>query len=189
MSLPGKIETTANVATIGVAVLLSAVLVKAYLLPAPSPHIPPALAATSVGTSLKRQLPGIDWGKNGQTLILALSTHCHFCTESAPFFRRLGDEARKNVNMVAVLPESVAESEQYLKNEGVHVDQVKQASPGSIGVRGTPTMLLVNGRGAVTRVWVGKLGPRDQEQVLSVLSGAQAVVLSVGLWQASGLNP
>ena len=60
MSLPGKIETTANITTITVAVLLSAVLTKAYLLPAPTPQKPKVLADTGVGTSLKGLVPGVD---------------------------------------------------------------------------------------------------------------------------------
>jgi len=73
------------------------------------------------------------------------------------------------VKMVAVLPQPAAEAEQYLKNEGVRVDQVRQVSLGTIGVRGTPTMLLVDSKGVVTRVWTGKLQDQEQEQVLSVL--------------------
>jgi hypothetical protein len=176
MSLPGKIETTANIATIGAAVLLSAVLIKVYLVPGllAGKRTATQAADAAIGTSLKDRLPGIDWNRNGQTLVLAISTHCHFCTESAPFFRRLGDEAREKVKMVAVLPESIADAEQYLSSEGVHIDQVKQAPPGSIGVRGTPTMLLVDRGGIVTRVWVGKLDPQGQEQVMSTLLGRHA---------------
>lgn len=140
MNLPGKIETMANIATIGVAVLLSAVLVKGYLLPAPSPSppVPPAGAATSVGTSLKRQLPGVDWSKNGRTLVLAISTQCHFCKDSTPFYRKLQEQVGKSLRTVAVLPQPVAEAEQYLNGEGVHVDQVKQATMSGMGSGGRP---------------------------------------------------
>lgn len=37
MSLPARIETVANIATIGVAVVVSVVLIKVYLLPARRP--------------------------------------------------------------------------------------------------------------------------------------------------------
>ena len=57
----------------------------------------------------------------------------------------------------------------WLKDEGVRVDQVKQASLGDIGVRGTPTLLLVNSAGVVTNVWVGKLQPDQEQQVLAAL--------------------
>ena len=174
MSLANKIETTANVATIGVAVLLSAVLVKGYLLPMAASRNPAVVTESAIGTNLKNRLSGVDWGQNGRTLVLAISTQCHFCTESAPFFRRLGEAAGKKVKMVAVLPQSVAESEQYLSGAGVHVDQVRQVSLGNIGVRGTPTMLLVNSKGVVTDVWTGKVEPQRQDQVLSAILGAHS---------------
>lgn len=111
----------------------------------------------------------MDWSKNGQTLVLAISTQCHFCKESTPFYRRLEQEVGKRIKIIAALPQPVADAEQYLKGEGVRVDQVKQISPMALGVRGTPTMLLVNSGGVVTRVWSGKLPPEEQDQVLSIL--------------------
>jgi len=147
MELHRKIEAVANIATIGVAALLSAVLVKAYLLPAKAQRPPQALADAGVGTSLKARLPGVDWGKNGRTLVLAISTECHFCKESTPFYRKLQGQVGKSLKTVAVLPQPVAEAQEYLKGEGVHVDQVEQASMAGVGIRGTPTMLLVNGAG------------------------------------------
>lgn len=78
---------------------------------------------------------------------------------------------RKNVRVIALLPESVSEAERYLEGEGVHVDQIKQVSLGSIGVRGTPTMSLVDSGGIVTRVWTGKIEPQEQELVLKSLGG------------------
>jgi Redoxin len=131
--------------------------------------VQPVATAAAAGTNLKGRLPGVDWSRNGRTLVLAISTQCHFCRESTPFYRKLQQEAGKNVKMVAVLPQPVAEAEQYLNGEGVHVDQVKQASLGTIGIHGTPTMLLVDGKGVVAKVWTGKLSEPEQEQVLSIL--------------------
>ena len=174
MSLSGKIETTANVATIFVAVLLSIVLTKVYILPSNSAKAlqPPNPSATElIGKPVDGHLLGIDWAKNHRTLILAISTKCHFCTESGPFFHTLGVKAGKDVKMVAVLPQPVAESEQYLSRLDVQVDQVKQASLPSLGVRGTPTLLLVNDVGVVTHTWEGKLLPYQEAQVLKNIGG------------------
>jgi len=139
MGLRDKVEVLANIATVCAATLLSAVLIKVYLLPASSApsagNVHPTEAI--VGTSLKDRLAGVDFSRNGKTLILAISTHCHFCTESSPFFRRLGDEVRKKAKLVAVLPEPIAEAEQYLRTEGVQIDQIKQASAAAVGIRGT----------------------------------------------------
>jgi hypothetical protein len=116
-------------------------------------------------------LPGIDWKGNGRTLVLAISTSCHFCTESAPFYRRLQAEVGKSVKLVAVLPQSATEAQQYLSGEGVQVTQVKQIELGELGVQGTPTLLLVNSSGVVTNIWAGKVRSEDEDKVLSTLKG------------------
>jgi len=80
--------------------------------------------------------------------------------------------------MVAVLPQPVPEGEQYLSGEGLQVDLVKQESLSRLGIRGTPTMLLINAAGIVSKVWVGKLEAKQQQQVLSLLSGSIAGALT-----------
>ena len=121
------------------------------------------------GTSLKGALPGVDWGANSRTLVLAISTKCHFCADSAPFFQRISREKPAGTKLLAVLPQDVDESRKYLEQQGVHVDDVEQVSLDSIKVNGTPTLLLVDKAGTVADVWVGKLEPGQQEEVLGVL--------------------
>jgi hypothetical protein len=67
------------------------------------------------------------------------------------------------------MPQPINQAEQYLTSEGVHIDQVKQISRRTIGVEGTPTLLLVDGAGVVKKVWTGKLGEAEQQQVLTTL--------------------
>ncbi len=165
-----KIEVLANVMTIVVAALISVALVKAYFIPAP-----PAVTARTmsgeagVGTSLKGRLPDVDWGRIERTLLVAISTQCHFCKESTPFYRKLQEQIGKRLKIVAVLPQPTTAAEQFLSNEGIHFDAVKQITLGEIGVRGTPTMLLVDRSGVVTKMWTGKLQPDQEERVLTYL--------------------
>jgi hypothetical protein len=51
----------------------------------------------------------------------------------------------------------------------VQVDDVKQTPLNAIGVIGTPTLLLVDGKGTVAQVWEGKLQPDQEGGVLAVL--------------------
>ena len=60
-------------------------------------------------------------------------------------------------------------AEQFLQEGGVHVDQVRRLSMGQIGVQGTPTMLLVNSAGVVTKLWVGRVKPEQEQEVLSAI--------------------
>ena len=168
-----RLEALANVSTILVSFLLAAVLVKVFLLPARA--LPPAstfhLQAVK-GASLKESLPGVDWARNGRTLILAISTKCHFCTESAPFFQRIGKERAKGVRLLAVFPQPVADSQKYLQSEAVQVDDVRHTTLASIGVRGTPTLLLVDKNGTVDDAWQGKLPADGEKEVLAALGSA-----------------
>src|SRR5574337_117374 len=178
MNISKKLDTAANAATIVAALLLSVVLIKVYLLPSTPQRPIPGTPTISPGTSMKGRMDGVDWQRNGRTLILALSTQCHSCTASAPFFRALVSQAGKKVKMVAVFPQPVDEAQKYLVGEGVKVDQIEQLALNRIGVTGTPTMLLVNKLGSVTNVWVGELQPSQQGQVLNVLVGTPAARLS-----------
>jgi hypothetical protein len=172
-SFSRRIEIATNMATIVVAITISVVLVKGYLLPATSAATrrtpQKARLETAVGTNISNRLQGIDWRANNHTLLLVISTHCHFCTESAPFFRGLDREAQDKAKIVAVLPESVAEASSYLKSEGVSVDAVKTASLDGVGVTGTPTMLLVDAEGVVVSKWVGKIKPEEESSVPDTL--------------------
>lgn len=169
-SLPKKIELVANVAIIVVALLLCTVLVKSYILPAPSQGRAGETAETrrGLGRGDEVAISGIDWQKNGRTLLLALSTTCHFCTQSAPFYQRVVEE-RGDTQLVALLPQSAEEGRSYLEQLEITVADVRQASLAKLGMSGTPTLILVNDRGVVSDVWVGALAPSKENEVLSRL--------------------
>jgi hypothetical protein len=171
-SLYRKLEVGANVAIIVVAVLLAFVLVRNFILSGQRPQ--PSAAAITAGQ--KVTLPEVDWARNQHTLLLVLATNCHFCSESAPFYQRLVQAVggRGDLHLIAVLPQGVAEGQQYLSRMGVPISDVRQAEPSTFGVRGTPTLLLVDGAGTVTQVWVGKLRPEQEAEVLQRLQTANA---------------
>jgi hypothetical protein len=169
MSIFRKIEVTANVATIIVAVLITTVVVKTYVSPNAFARSAVVSAPEVVkGKSVDGRALGVDWKRNHRTLVLAVSTTCHFCKDSVPFYQKLG-AVEKDVKMVAVLPQPVAEAQKYFSDSGVHVDDVRQVPLNTLGVRGTPTLLLVNDVGVVTDVWVGRLLPDQEAQVLTAL--------------------
>jgi hypothetical protein len=168
------IQVAANVAIIVVAVLICAVLAKDYLAPksvapVPSPNSfinrPPN---TGIQPGTKITVNGVDWAKNRRTLLLAISNKCHFCSESAPFYQRLSREHDK-VQLVAVLPQSVEEGHAYLDSLKVTVDDIRQGSFTLLGVRGTPTLILVDSNGTAVKSWVGKLDAAQEANVISSL--------------------
>lgn len=165
-SLSKRIELLANIMIIVVGVLLVGVLVRNYLWPGARQGASDA-AAAQLKPGDKLSLPGVDWARGDKTLLLALSDTCRFCTESAEFYRGLARAKadRPGVRLVAVLPQDTDRARAYLSKLNVEVDEVRQSQPDALGVRGTPTLVLVDREGAATDVWVGKLPAEKEAEV------------------------
>jgi len=160
-----RLELAINILIIAVVILIGIVFVKNYLL---STQSSPEIVDYRVPAGTKVSLPGIDWAQNGQTLLLVLRKGCHFCAESAPFYQRLAQEAagKNGAHLVAVLPQEVNEGRQYLSSLSVPIDEVRQAELDTLQVRGTPTLILVSGKGEVIESWAGKLPAEKETEVL-----------------------
>lgn len=175
-----KVEVFANVAVIITALLLCSIVVKKYLLPKDTGNSiqaaqsKPSTTNTSRNRSVqigtKISVPGIDWSKSDLTVLLALSTTCHFCTESAPFYQRIQQEKPSSLQLVAVLPQSIEDSRQYLNRLGVSVSEIVQTPLSSIGVSGTPTMMLIDNNGIIKAAWTGKVRDDQVAEVMTALS-------------------
>ena len=164
-----KIEVATNIAIIIAALSLTAVLAKRYL--SPTAPLTQTRVTAGIPAGTKADFIDIDWAKNSRTLLLVLQSGCSFCTESSPFYQRLARETgqRSDVHLVAVLPQDVAEGAKYLNSLGVPIQDVRQAQLGTLGVSGTPTLILINDKGIVTNSWVGKLSGDREAEVLNQL--------------------
>lgn len=166
-----KIEVASNIAIIVVALLLGGVLVNRYFFS--SAAQPASLESKEIKVGAKLPIADIDWSGSDKTLVLALSTVCRYCTESAPFYQKLAGQRaeRGEVRLVVVTPQSVDEARRYLSEHNVAVDEIRQASLNSINVRGTPTIITADKNGAVTRSWTGKLPPEKETEVMKYVFG------------------
>jgi hypothetical protein len=169
-NLPKKLEVFSNIAIIILAIVLGISLIKRFILP--HEHTKPEI----IMNSLKRDeritlLNDVDWSKKDLTVILVLSKDCRFCTESAPFYRRLleGSQKSNEFSLIALLPQAVNEGQSYLRSIGLLISEVKQVSLRSLGIRGTPTIIFVDKSGIVKELWVGKLTPKQEIEVLDKL--------------------
>lgn len=159
-----KIEMGANVAIIIVALVAVTMLVKNYWASPAEPH-------HSITTGSKFGLKVENGRGSPKTVVLALSTNCHFCTESAEFYRELSLQCQqRHIPIIAVLPQEIAASQSYLTGEGVTVDEVRQAQLSDLRVDGTPTVVIVDGNGIVKKVWYGKLPGNKEKEVLDEIS-------------------
>jgi len=57
----------------------------------------------------------------------------------------------------------------FLSKEHIAVDGVYQVSSRALGLRGTPTFLIVDPNGLVLRVFAGTLDEPQQEEVLKIV--------------------
>ena len=169
-----RIEVFANIAVIATSLVVCTVLIRRQLLAVKPEVTAPAgdtqlRSKTSLGSSIppgtKILTPTIDWSKSDRTIVLALSTTCHFCTDSAPFYQQLAHDKRGDVRIVALFPQTVHEGRTYLENLGIKVDEVTQSPLNAVGAAATPTLLLVDRQGTVVDSWVGKLSNGIAEEV------------------------
>jgi len=159
-----KLETAANVAIIFAVIVFLFVVGRGEYRKYVETRPAKALIGQTIG------LPGFRFASPGKTLVLAISTTCHFCRDSEPFYRDLAEKSHGRVAFVAVLPQALEEARGYVQQSIAPSVHVVSARLDSIGVRGTPTLLLVDGNGKVQNAWVGKLDDNGQRQVRSLLT-------------------
>lgn len=121
-----KVELVANIAIIVVTILLGTILVRAYLLPNSAPTSQQTSSTRGAGVGQSVNMKDVNWQQNGKTLLLVLSSTCHFCTESAPFYQKLVSESA--VRLIAALPQDVDEGKAYLDKLSVPINDVRQVS-------------------------------------------------------------
>jgi hypothetical protein len=162
-----RLDLITNVAVIVTSIALLGFLGNSWY----GSHRAPQSRATRTRALVGRtvQLPGVDFTRKGKTLLIAISSTCHFCQESQPFYRQLANTPGVTANLVAVLPMPQRDAENYVHSTIASSLQVVSASLDTMGVNSTPTLLLVDGKGKVERAWIGKLDDAGQKQVQSQL--------------------
>jgi thioredoxin-related protein len=155
------LEKCANIAVIvGVAAFLF-VIVRGELNKNKQSPPPRALVGKSV------TLPGTQLNPQHNSLLVAISTQCHFCKDSLPFYKTLAERAQGKLDVIAVFPQPVAEAQSFLQQAQVAPTSIVSADFSKIGVQATPTMLLVDPHGKVLDEWMGKQDESGEQRVLA----------------------
>ena len=130
---------------------------------------PPAVTeAALLGKELN--LPGIDWAAADATLVLQISSTCHFCQESVPFYIRLLSARQaetRRTQVVVATPDELNLMQSYLEGAGLIVDKIVNIQRRASGPKGSPIVFLVNHKGTVKRAFVGKLDTSREEELLA----------------------
>jgi hypothetical protein len=108
------------------------------------------------------------------TIVLLLSKDCSSCAAGAPFYRRLSSirsSAPADFSIAAFFPPQQGPNAgaEYLAKNAVAVDAAQSMDFVRLGLRVTPTLVLLDREHRVNRVWVGALSPDDENQVLTSL--------------------
>jgi thioredoxin-related protein len=165
-NLQQKLQLTANILIIVVALLIGGVFVKRNFLPGARNSNQPELP--KIGD--KVQLADFDWSKKPKNVLLVLQKGCGFCTSSAGFYKQLIQQTKdSNVKIVAVFPQGKEEAEQYLNELGISGLEIKQSQLDTLLVAGTPTIIVADEKGQITDTWIGRLPPEKETEVLGKL--------------------
>lgn len=117
-------------------------------------------------------IDGVDFARNGSTLLMMLREDCRFCQESIPFYKRLTTAVAHSASphrIVVVSTDPLERMSAYLGAAGVQVSHLAGVTPGQLRVPGTPMLLLVDNTGVVREVWRGKLNRAQEVEVLRAL--------------------
>jgi hypothetical protein len=168
-----KLETIANLSIIVAALMFCATISKDRWLskPASTSGSSAGTESSLKGTQLK--LSGVKWDQADKTLVMALSTQCHFCQESAPFYKELTASPAvkaKRVAIVTVFPQQQGEAETFVKGNQMYADNVLSMPLQLLGTSATPTLLLVDRTGKIERLWIGVLSRSQQKDLLVELT-------------------
>lgn len=120
------------------------------------------------------QLNGIDYTAAPRTLMIMMSTKCKFCLASVPFYRQIsemGETKGGSLHVVAAFPNSSEGVVQFAAENHFPLEAVANLNLDEVGLRYTPTLVLVDKSGTILNTWVGQLTPEGEKNVLERLTG------------------
>jgi hypothetical protein len=167
MMTKNKVEVAANVAVIVLAVVIGSVFLKdRFGTPSHDPN------EVKAGDQLPG-LPAYKWNAHERTLVLALRSGCHLCEASMPFYRKLAQLEQSNqigVHLVAVFPDDPAVVRQVVETQQLTLEVLPRFQLGQVKVQATPTLILADEQGRVSKVWMGQLPAAEESEVIAAIS-------------------
>ena len=149
-----RLDLVLTVAIILAAVILGVQLVRRYYLNPPQ----------QLRIGGKAIIEGVDPSAYDRVLILAYSSECTYCSESAPTYKRLINalSGGKHVRQIALLPQGLEQSKPYLEQLGIAVDDLRQADLRKLGIYWVPTLVAIDRNGVVSHLWNGNISIQQQ---------------------------
>ena len=147
-----------NIAIVLGCALLATVLAQRY-------YVTPRPSDRTVSVS------GVDFSRSKKTLLLFLQQDCGVCIQSLPLYRKLVDTFQDptNVQLVLITPTSPMEAAGFFEKEGLSFHTVLQGKSGLLGVRLSPTLILVDSSGTAYGQWIGELSTQQESHLWLML--------------------
>jgi hypothetical protein len=114
-------------------------------------------------------LSGKNWDSARPTIVIALASWCPHCKASVGFYRavvKANESAEPPARLLVVSAEPPETTRRFLTENGVVVESVRQSGLDEIGVRGTPTVVVVGGDGIIRKVLFGEISGAQQTEFL-----------------------
>jgi hypothetical protein len=173
--LSGVLNAAANISLIVGMVLLSITLfpkAKAWVRgDAPPPSRPEVEYKSGDRAPVFESL---SYAHASSTLVLFVRSGCRFCTESMPAYKELADSTSHKegrFRLAVASAESPAVTETYLKAHNVTADTIVAFGlRKDVGVPLTPVAMLVDSRGLIVDIWIGKQTARQISDLKKRLS-------------------
>jgi hypothetical protein len=90
-----------------------------------------------------------------------------------PFYRRLAKLEQSNqigVHLLAVFPDDPAIVRQVVETQQLTIEVLPGIELGQVKVQATPTLIVVDGQGRVSKVWMGELLAAGEAEVIAAIS-------------------
>lgn len=168
------LEAGTNIAVLLAAITVVGFFAKSYFAPQnsqPQQNPQPQQTGLKVGQNISQNI-NIDYKSSPRTLMIILDTNCKFCAASVPFYKQLLKEQSKRaefVNIVGLFPDPSEQVNKFLEENQLPMKTVSNISLSEVGMKYTPSLVLIDNSGKVLNTWVGQLPPEGEKNVIETI--------------------
>jgi hypothetical protein len=169
-----KMDTVTNAAMLVMCAIVAGTALRSWRQEAPV--VRPAAVGPVTPYEAGARIAGIESVGLGdsRTLVLVLNTKCKFCAASLPFYQQLASLPQMNghrTRLVVLATDDQLAMTGYLKAHQIRVDGVFLLAQFKMPeVQATPSVIIVDAKGAVVASWTGLLTTAEQERVRELIT-------------------
>lgn len=171
-SFKSYLEVTTNIVVLLVALVVLGNFAWVHLAKQPTQPALRAEGGLKKGSAFSL-IPSVDYGKNSQTLVIALSSRCDHCNESIPFFKQLLEAntgKSDSTRIVAVFPEKAEEVWSYITQQQLDVNPIPGIDYKALNLPGTPSTILIDSEGKILNFWIGKPSKDAEKEIMESIT-------------------